>query len=300
MKKSVGRNPLQPSGIKLFGYMLVPVGVYLFVVITPTIFAAFFSLFNWSGGSKKTFIGFGNYIRVFKDPTFWSSFQNTMFFTILMVLGQVGIAFIFTLFFTMRWVKFVEFHRLVMFFPNVIAPVVIGLMWQLMYNKDIGLINVVLRALGMENLIQLWLGNPKVVMYSIAVPVIWQYVGYYLIILMSAVGSIPKDIFEVAEIDGATGFKKSFYVTIPMIWNSIKICVMICVSGSFRAFDHIMVMTGGGPGRASSVLTLYNYGVSFTGMKMGYGSSMAIVILLFSLILTLGSRGLLGGKKYEY
>lgn len=299
MKKELGRNPLKPSGLKLFGYLCIPVFIYVFIVIMPTIFAFVYSFFRWSGGPKKTFIGIENYIKLFNDPTFWLSFKNTLLFTFMMLVGQVGIAFIFTLFLTMRWIKFVEFYRRVMFFPSVIAPVVIGLMWQLIYNKDIGILNTLLHLFRAEGAIRLWLDDPKVVMYSVAVPVIWQFVGYYMVILMSAVASIPKTIFEVSEIDGATGFKRSIYITIPLIWNSFKICVMICVAGSFKAFDHIMVMTGGGPGRTTSVLSLYNYDASFTQMKLGYASAMAVVILVFSMALTMGTRALIGGRKYE-
>lgn len=297
MGKERFRNPLKPPGYKLFAYLCIPVFVYLFIVITPILFAFAYSFFNWSGGPKKTFIGIDNYVRLFGDATFWLSFKNTAVFTALMVVGQVGIAFVFTLFFTMRWVKCVELHRRVMFFPNVIAPVVIGLMWQLIYNREIGLLGTFLQAIGAEGWIRPWLDDPKIVLFSVSVPVIWQYVGYYLVILLSAVGSIPKDIFEVAEIDGATGFKRSIYITIPLIWNSLVICVMICLSGSFRAFDHIMVMTGGGPGRATSVLSLYNYDVSFTQMKLGYACAMAVVILVFSLCLTMGTRALMGVRK---
>lgn len=298
MQKAIARNPLKPPGYQIFLYLLIPVGLYLFIVIAPILFSAYFSLFNWNGGPNMKFVGIANYLKTFKDAVFWKSFNNTLLFTGLMTVGQVGIAFIFTLFFTMKWVKFVTFHRTVMFFPNVISAVIIGLMWQLIYNSDIGLLNTLLRAVGLSDWIRVWLGDPKIAMYSLAVPVIWQYVGYYLIILMSAVGSIPKDIFEVAEIDGADGWKRSVYITIPMIWDSLKICVMICVSGSFKAFDHIMIMTGGGPGRATSVLTLYNYNVSFTSMKLGYGCAMAVVILLFSLVLTVGVKALMGGKRY--
>ena len=297
--KNITRNPLKPAGWKLFMFLAIPVGLYLFIVITPILFSIFFSLFNWNGGPNMKFIGIENYIKTFNDRVFWLSLKNTLLFTVLMTVGQVGLAFVFTLFFTMRWVRFVDFHRTVMFFPNVISAVIIGLMWQLIYNNDIGILNTCLRALGLEIWIRTWLGDPKIAMYSLAVPVIWQYVGYYLVILMSAVGSIPKDIFEVAEIDGADGWKRSLYITIPMIWNSLKICIMICVSGSFKAFDHIMIMTGGGPGRATSVLTLYNYNVSFTSMKLGYGCAMAVVILVFSLILTIGTQTLMGGKRFE-
>ena len=298
-KRMVSINPLKPPGWQIFLFLLIPVGLYLFIVITPILFSMFFSLFDWNGGPNLKYIGLTNFVSVWKDRVFWQSFNNTLLFTVLMTVGQVGLAFVFSLFFTMKWVKMVTFHRTVMFFPNVIAAVIIGLMWQLIYNADIGLLNVALRAMGLESWIQIWLGDPKIAMYALAVPVIWQYVGYYLVILLSAVGSIPKDIFEVAEIDGADGFKRSLYITIPLIWNSLKICIMICVSGSFKAFDHIMIMTGGGPGRATSVLTLYNYNVSFTSMKLGYGSAIAVVILVFSLFLTVGTRTLMGGKRFE-
>lgn len=289
-----------PSGIKLAAYLSIPVGVYIFIIIIPTLFAFGYSFFEWSGGPSKKFIGFENYIALFKDDTFWLSFKNTILFTFLMVIGQVGIAFLFTLFFTMKWVKFVELHRRVMYFPSIIAAVVIGLMWQLIYNSDFGILNYILRAAGLEQWIKPWLDDPKIAMFSVAVPVIWQFVGYYLVLLMGAVATIPKDIMEVAEIDGATGFKKSIYITIPLIWDTLKICLMICFAGSFKAFDHIMVMTGGGPGRATSVLSLYNYNTSFVQMKMGYASAMAVVILVVSMGLTVGIQRLMEGKSYEH
>lgn len=300
MAKALSRNPLKPKGFKIFAFLSIPVALYLFVIIFPLIFAIVFSFFRWSGGPRKTFMGLANYIELFNDPIFWVSFKNTMLFTVLMVVGQVGIAFLLSLVFTMKWIKFVEFHRRVMFFPNVIAAVVIGLMWQLIYNKDYGILNLILESIGAQDLIRLWLDDPDIVMFSVAVPVIWQYIGYYLVILMSAVAAIPKEIFEVAEIDGASGFKKSVYITIPLIWNSVKICVMICVAGSFKAFDHIMVMTGGGPGRSTSVLSLYNYDISFSQMRLGYACAMAVIILIISFVLTMGTRALMSrGDKNE-
>lgn len=296
MKKTY-KNPLMPSGKKLFLYLCIPVAIYIFIMIIPTIGAFGYSFFKWSGGPRKKFIGIENYIHLFKDKVFLLSFKNTFVFTLLMMIGQVGIAFLLTLLFTMKWVKFTEFHRRVMYLPSIIASVVIGLIWQIIYNADYGLINQILRSVGLEEWIKPWLDDPKIAMYSLAIPVIWQFVGYYLILLMGAVATIPKDVLEVAEIDGATGFKRSIYITIPMIWDTVKICMMICLSGSFKAFDHIMVMTGGGPGRATSVLSLYNYDVSFTQMKLGYASAMAVVILVVSMALTIGIKFLMGGGR---
>lgn len=292
-------NPLMPSRKTIFGYLCIPVFIYIFIMIIPSFVALGYSFFEWSGGPKKTFIGIENYIKLFQDEVFWTTFKNTVLFTGLMLVGQVGIAFVFTLFFTMKWLKFVEFHRRVMYLPCIIAPVVIGLVWQMIYNNDYGLLNQLLNAVGLSEWIKPWLDDPKIAMFSISIPVIWQHVGYYLILLLGAVATIPKDVLEVAEIDGATGFKRSIYITIPLIWDTLKICLMICLAGSFKAFDHIMVMTGGGPGRATTVLSLYNYDMSFTQMRLGYANAMAVVILIVSMALTIGSRVLMGGKKHD-
>lgn len=291
------RDPLMPSTVRIYGFIGIPMAVYIFVMIIPIFVALYYSFFKWSGGPKKTFIGWDNYIKVFNDGKFWDSFQNSVVFTLFMVVGQIGIAFIFTLIFTMRWLKFVEFHRRVMYFPSVIAAVVIGLIWQMIYNYQYGLLNQVLRALGLDQWALAWLDDPNIAMYAVAVPVIWQYVGYYLVIMMGAVATIPKDVLEVAEIDGATGFQRTRYITIPLIWDTVKICLMMCIAGSLKAFDHIVAMTGGGPGRATTVASLYNYDAAFTHMKLGYANAMAIVILVISLIIIVGSRKLMGGKK---
>ncbi|GHU64430.1 ABC transporter permease [Spirochaetia bacterium] len=295
----MNRNVLQPRWYAILLILFIPVGLYLFMVIAPIFFAGFYSLFKWSGGVSMEFIGFGNYAALLKDADFWSAFKNTFIFTALMVLGQVGIAFVLTLFLTMKWVKLTEFHRRVLFFPNVISAVVIGLMWQNIYSNQVGFLNPLLGFLGLEGWIHQWLSDPDIALYSVAVPVIWQYIGYYVVILSSAISAIPKDILEVAELDGANGWKRSVYITIPMIYSTLRICVMICITGSFRAFDHISVMTAGGPAGRTMVLALYNYEVSFSLMRMGYGCAVAVTILLMSLVLTFVSRLLLGGKNYE-
>lgn len=296
-KKIKYRDPLMPSTQKIFGFIGIPLAVYIFIMIIPIFTALYYSFFKWSGGPKKTFIGFDNYIKVFHDRIFWDSFKNSIIFTVLMVLGQVGIAFLFTLFFTMKWLKWVELHRRIMYLPSIIAPVVIGLIWQMIYNHQYGLLNQILKLLGLSSWIRPWLDDPKIAMYTVAIPVIWQYVGYYLVIMMGAVATIPKDVLEVAEIDGATGFQRARYIVVPLIWDTVKICLMMCIAGSLKAFDHIVVMTGGGPGRATTVVSLYNYDVSFTHMKLGYANAMAVVILVISMAITVGSRKLMGGKK---
>jgi raffinose/stachyose/melibiose transport system permease protein len=165
--------------------------------------------------------------------------------------------------------------------------VVVGFIWQMIYSSDYGILNALLRLTHFESLIRPWLDSPKQVIYSVTVPLIWQYLGVPLIIFTSAIQSIPKDIYEVCEVDGITGFKKAFYITLPLIYDTIKVAIMLSISSNMLVFSHILILTGGGPGTSSMVLALYAYNSSFSKMQLGYGGTIAIgtFILSFGLVL---------------
>lgn len=271
----------------IYAFIAIPVMFYFVMVIVPVFVSLFYSLFDWSGGTKMTFIGIDNYKRLLNDTDFWRSFKNTCIFTLYMVLGQVGIALIFTLFMTMKWVRFKKVHRFLMFLPSILSAVVTGLVWQLIFNRDVGLLNYLLRFLHLENLIRLWLDDPKIVLNMASIPVVWQFVGYYMTIMASSVSSIPTEIFESAELEGAAGFKRTVYITIPLIAPTIGTCAMLSAIGSMKAFDHIMVMTGGGPGTTSMVMGLYAYNQTFKTQSLGYGNALAIGMLFITIVLVL-------------
>jgi raffinose/stachyose/melibiose transport system permease protein len=168
-----------------------------------------------------------------------------------------------------------------------LSPVVVGFIWQMIYSGDYGILNALLRSMHLENLIRPWLDSPKQVIYSVTVPLIWQYLGVPLIIFTSAVQSIPKDIYEVCEVDGITGLKKALYITLPLIYDTIKVGIMLSIASNMLVFSHILILTGGGPGTSSMVLALYAYNTSFSKMQLGYGGTIAIgtFILSFGLVL---------------
>jgi raffinose/stachyose/melibiose transport system permease protein len=290
---------LATKGKTVFFYLFIPVGLYVFMVVVPTLVSFFYSLFDWTGGPLKDFVWFDNYRKLLSDSDFWLSFKNSLIFTIFMIIGQVGIAFIFAMLFTMKWLKFIRFHRYIMFFPVVISPVVIGLLWQLIYSYNIGLLNYFLRMLGLESFIRYWLDDPKIIMTTVSIPVIWQFIGFYLVILLSAIYSIPKDVVESAEMDGASDLQRLRYITIPMIYNTLMICVTFCVIGSMKAFDHIMVLTAGGPGMSSTVMGLYAYKSAFGQLQLSYANAVSIGMLVLTLLITVVFRVLMGGRKYE-
>ncbi|ADQ39782.1 binding-protein-dependent transport systems inner membrane component [Caldicellulosiruptor acetigenus I77R1B] len=290
------RGLFKPKSRVFIGYLALPVAWYVFVVVMPLILALRYSLYDWSGGPRMRFVGLSNYAELIKDTDFWLSFKNNVIITLLCIVGQIGIAFVLAALMTTRVLKFKEFHRTVIFLPVVLSAVVIGFIWTLMYNQQIGILNWVLRAIGLESLIKPWLDDPKIVIYSVSVPLIWQYIGFYLVILMASLQSIPKEIFEAAEIDGADGFKRTIYIILPLLADTLKVSVMLCIAGNMKVFDHIYVMTGGGPGKSSMVMAQYAYNNSFIMFKLGYGSTISVGILILSLAIILLSRKLMGGK----
>ena len=273
--------------------------VYLLNAVLPIFISVFYSFFNWTGGRTMKFIGLGNYLDLARDLEFWRSAYNNLIIVILCTVGQVGLALVVSFLFISKSLRFKEFHRTVIFFPVTVSALVIGFIWSLMYNKDYGLINFFLRLLRLEKLILPWLDEPGYILITASLPVILQFIGLYMIMFMGAIKSIPEEILECAGLDGCNDFQRSVYITLPMIYDTFKVAVMICVSGTMKIFDHILVLTNGGPGKSSQVLALYSYKISFDRMKLSYGATISIGILILSIILTLGSRKLLGGKQYE-
>lgn len=271
-------------------YLLVPLIVYVFSVFVPLITAFVDSFFEWKGGPQKTFNGIQNYITLFQDATFWQSFWHNIYLVAICIVGQIGIAFIFVLMIDSKLVKLKGMHRTFGFFPSTISAVCVGFIWKMIYDYNRGILNWFLKLIGHADAAKVWLNEPDKVMLLVSIPLIWQYIGYYMVIILSAIASISTDIFESAEIDGANGFQKAVYITLPLIKNTMLVCITLCIAGNMKAFDNIYVMTKGGPGTASMVMAMYGYQVSFNQSNMGYGSCISVGIFVLSLIVIGGSQ----------
>ena len=283
---------IKPKGRTIALYLLIPVIWYVFSVFVPLITAVFYSLFEWKGGPKKTFIGIDNYIALLQDETFWQAFGHNLYLVVACIIGQVGIAFVFVLIVNSRLVKLKGIHRTFGFFPSTISAVCIGFIWMMIYDYKRGILNWFLVQTGHEDSVQVWLNNPKLVMLLVAIPLIWQFIGYYMVILLSAISSVDAEIFEVAELDGANAFQRAIYIVLPLIKNTLLVCITLCVAGNMKAFDHIFTMTEGGPGTSSMVMAMYGYKISFAQMNMGYGSAISVGIFVVSLLVIGGSQKL--------
>jgi raffinose/stachyose/melibiose transport system permease protein len=166
----------------------------------------------------------------------------------------------------------------------------------MLYDYNYGLFNTLLKLVGLDSAVKPWLSDTKLALALVSFPLIWKNIGYYLIILLSGLASIDSSILEMAEIDGANATQRLWYIVLPMLRNTLVVCLTLCISGNMKVFDHIYVMTGGGPGTATMVMALYAYENSFVRYKMGYGSTLSIGILILSVSLTLVVRKLTVSK----
>lgn len=290
---------IKPKGWVVALYLLVPIALFVFTVFMPLITALVYSFFEWKGGPNKTFIGLENYVTLIHDATFWESFWHNIYLVIVCIIGQIGIAFVLVLLINSKYVKLKGIHRTFGFFPSTIAAVCIGLIWNMIYHYQYGIINWFLKLIGRPDLCKVWLNEPDLVMLLVSIPLIWQYIGYYMVIIMSAIASIDTEIFESAEIDGANGIQRAIYIVLPLIKNTMIVCLTLCIAGNMKAFDNIYVMTAGGPGTSSMVMAMYGYQISFNQSNMGYGSCISVGIFVLSLLVIGGSQKLLNTLTKE-
>ena len=268
---------------------------YVVFAIYPILQSFYYSLMDWNGFNEMTFVGLDNFKKLFADPLFWNSVKNNIYVVLVSVLGQVPIALFFALLLN-RKLKGAKLFRTIGFLPVVLSTVVISLTWSLIYNSRNGLINEFLGSIGLDSLAQNWLGDTKWTMASVLVVVVWQFIGLYLIIFLAALQNVPTEVLEAAKMDGASEWATTWKITIPMIWDTILVAIILCIAGSLKTFDLIYVMTHGGPAHSTDVMALYMFNETFTKLQYGYGSAVSVFIFFFSLILIAIVNKVLGKK----
>ncbi len=279
-RKKAGNN-------KLFSFFFVMPTFLLYTafIIVPILISIYYGMTKWDGVGVKKFIGFDNFISMIKDPSYWVTFTNSLQLILFTLAIQITLGLLLAyLVYGLR--KSFKFFRSVYFLPVVIAPTAIGIMFLLFLNGELGPFNNLLSILGLSDLEHNWLSDRQTVLYAVMFPMIWQYVGNEFIIYLAGMQSIPEQLFESAKIDGASSIHVFFKLVIPILRDIIQVTVILCVTGSLKAFDHPYVMTGGGPGVRSSYLAVYMFRTAFTENQLGYGTAIAITILVFAFLFT--------------
>lgn len=271
--------------------------LYMGLIILPILMSGYISLTKWNGVGIPEFVGLRNFNKIFHDLDYWTSFTNTLQAIVFSLLLQLPLGLIFA--YLLSRIKLgYKFFRSIYFLPTVISPTAIGTMFLILFNGNLGPLNTFLRNVGL--LTRDWLSDPKTVLYAVMFPMIWQYIGHYVIIFLAGIQSIPEDILDSARIDGANSSTIFFRIIIPMLRNLIGVCIVLCFTGSVKAFDQAYVMTGGGPGVKSSYLAVRMYERAFTNNKLGEGTAIAITMLVFSLVFTLVFNKLNDHDSIEY
>lgn len=285
-------DAIKPKKRTIYLYLLIPVLMFVFTVFVPLVAALFYSFFEWKNGPIKTFNGIENYKQLFADTTFWHSFGNNIYLVVACLIGQIGIAFLLVLLVNAKTTKLKSIHRTFGFFPSTISAVCIGMIWTMVYHNKYGILNWFLKLIGQNQLTQVWLNNTEHIMLIVSIPLIWQFIGYYMVIIFSAIAGIDSEVFESANIDGANAWQTAIHITLPLIKNTMLVCITLCVAGNMKAFDNIYTMTKGGPGTASMVMAMYGYKISFEQFNLGYGSTISVAIFVLSLLVIGGSQWL--------
>ncbi len=270
-------------------------------MIYPVAQALYYSFFDWSGMSQnKTFIGFDNFKEMFQDPIMWQSIGNDYFLVVGKIIGIMLIATFFAVALTRFNFKLAGFFRSIFFIPNVISVVVIGVLWNFIYNPQIGFLNGFLSLFTSEQVNITWLGFPKHTIWMLLPPAIWAGIGFYMILLIAAIQNIPISYYEAASLEGAGQWVQFRNITIPLIWEQMKVSIlnimMTTLNGSFVI---VWIMTEGGPDNSTQVMGSYLYQMAFRQYHFGYGASIGVLILVLSLITTVVLQRLLRQETIE-
>lgn len=270
-------------------------------MIYPILHGLYFSFTDWSGGSEtKNLIGLDNYRELFKDPIIGTAILNDYFLVFWKVVGIVGIGVFFAVALTRFKLFGTGFFRSVFFLPNILSVVVIGVLWNFIYNPSIGFLNQFLSLFTAEKVQTPWLGNVETAIWSLLPPSIWAGIGFVMVLIIAAILSIPKDLYEAASIDGATENQQYWRITLPLIWEQVKVSILWVVMTTLNgSFVIVWVMTKGGPDNSTQVLGSYLYQMGFRQYHFGYASAIGVLILCFSLITTLVLQRLMKRDSVE-
>ncbi|MCY7783819.1 MULTISPECIES: carbohydrate ABC transporter permease [unclassified Bacillus (in: firmicutes)] len=275
---------------KIIPYLfLVPALVFLLFVYIPIFENVFLSLFQWSSFSpEKTFIGLNNYVELFHDPVFYQALTNNVLYAVISIVCQVFGGLILAAVLEDKLVrKWSPFFRTVFFLPVVISMTVIALLFDFIYNPETGLLNQLLQAIGLDQLTRAWLGDDSTAMLSVIFVSQWQSVGYIAMLYIVSIQKIPDELYEAARLDGAGKIQQFFHITVPQTKEMSFVAVVMTLTGAFTVFNEPYILTGGGPGNASEVLSTFLYKSAFTKDMMGYASAIATVVLIITLALSL-------------
>ena len=263
--------------------------IVLFTVfmIIPTFNIFRISLYKWGGytGGKK-FVGFENFKKLMSDQRFFVSFQNTILLIVIVTVFTLVLALLFAYILSRVRLKGQGLYRVIFYIPNILSIVVISAIFSAIYDPNHGLLNSFLALFKGQADPVLWLGDQKIVIFSVAIALIWQAIGYYMVMYMASMANVPESLYESAGLEGCGKLRQFFTITLPLIWNNIRTTLTFFIISTINlSFLLVRAMTGGGPDGSSEVFLSYMYKQAYTNSSYGYGMAIGVIVFLFSFAL---------------
>jgi ABC-type sugar transport system permease subunit len=280
--------------------------LYTAFLVVPGLQAFYVSLTDWSGFGASTFIGLKNFVELANDSEFYNAAGHNLYILFAGGIATLGLALIFAVIIWQGPIRGRGFFRVLLFSPSVVAPVAIAVTWSFVYNPTFGLLNAFLRAVGLGDLARPWLGDLESALTWLLVVMVWSGVGYYMVLFLAGLSRLPQDLYDAAKVDGAGPLATLTNLTMPLMRDVTITLVGLYVIGSFRAFDLIWIMTGGGPANSTDVVATYMYRTALgvvrfsTVQRMGYGTAVAVVLFAIILVATVVSQQVGRGERLEY
>lgn len=275
-----------------YAVYLIPSGVlFVAVILVPFVMNIGISLTTWDGIGSPRWTGLGNYTKLLADGDFWASFGHNVALVVAMAIipaaiGLVLAAALFDVIGRRFGPRTASVLRACIYVPQVLPFAVAGIVWAWILAPDNGALNETLRAVGLGSLREDWLGNPKLALYTVMGVMVWVQIGFPLIVFMAGLQRVDPSLYEAAEIDGASWWRRFWYITIPQIRPELYVVLLICTVAAIKSFDKVYILTGGGPGNATRVPAFYSWQNFFEKTQVGYGAAIATVLTLITVVLT--------------
>lgn len=269
---------------KAFWVFLLPgLLFYILAVFYPIEESIRLSFMKWGGIGNKKFIGFDNYIMMFKDRVFYTAFFNNLIYLLIVVSMQLIIGLLFAV--LISYMKKVTFIKTLYYVPCIVTTVAVTQLFRSIYaTEPVGLLNQILNTVGLHNLATSWLTNVKTVLTCVSVPEGWRFTGMYMVIFYAALISLDPEVYEAAKVDGANEWQTLIKIKLPLIKPILLLTLTMCLTGALRGFDIPFLLTSGGPGNISELMSTYMYKKAFSSNQYGYGSTLAVFIIIESIL----------------
>lgn len=268
--------------LRSYIYLLPAVAILAVVVLYPILNSVYVSFHQWdlATGGKMFYVGWQNYQETLQDYYFWSAIGRALLFVLAVVPAEIVLGtFIACL--LNREIRGQRIIRMIIILPMMITPIVVAVLWKIIYDAQFGILNWVLSVVGVSP--QVWLGNPRLALFSVAMLDIWQNTPFIVLIVLAGLHAIPGEVYQAAMVDGAGKWQVFRYITLPYLSNTLLLGAIFRVVDSFRVFDTIFVLTRGGPGRATEVISIYTYKTGFSLFKLGLSASQSMLLMLLTL-----------------